>query len=148
MRNIYGEREAKLDNKGRVFVPADFRKILQTAEDQGMFLRKDLFEDCLVLYPAHAWEDEVALYRSTTNRYSREDQQAVRQLIQGVHPLEIDASGRILIPKRYLEMAGITTDVRFSGLGQTIQIWDPERADQQGMKEGDFKEHSGQLKTR
>ena len=44
-----GNIEAKIDAKGRAFLPAVFRKVLQTSGDENLVLRKDVFEDCLVL---------------------------------------------------------------------------------------------------
>ena len=50
-----GNIEAKLDAKGRVFLPAAFRKVLQGAGEQGLVMRKDVFQPCLVLYPESVW---------------------------------------------------------------------------------------------
>ena len=46
-----GNIEAKVDEKGRVFLPSAFRKVLDTAAEDGLVLRKDVFQPCLVLYP-------------------------------------------------------------------------------------------------
>ena len=46
-----GNIEAKADSKGRVFLPAVFRKEIQQAEEVRLVMRKDVFEDCLVLFP-------------------------------------------------------------------------------------------------
>ncbi|NLZ73905.1 MAG: cell division/cell wall cluster transcriptional repressor MraZ, partial [Bacteroidales bacterium] len=51
MSHFLGNFEAKVDAKGRVFVPAVFRKLLQQKEEEWLVLRKDIFQDCLVLYP-------------------------------------------------------------------------------------------------
>lgn len=45
-----GNSEAKTDAKGRVFLPAVFRKQLQAASQECLILRKDTYQDCLVLY--------------------------------------------------------------------------------------------------
>jgi MraZ protein len=49
-----------------------------------------------------------------------------------------DGSGRILIPKRYLQMANIKSDVRFIGMDNTIEIWAKEIADQPFMSDEEF----------
>jgi len=49
-----------------------------------------------------------------------------------------DGSGRILIPKRYLQMANIKSDVRFIGMDNTIEIWAKETADQPFMSNEEF----------
>ena len=54
-----GSIDAKTDEKGRVFVPSVFRKILFGEGEEGFILRRDLFEPCLVLYPRSVWEARV-----------------------------------------------------------------------------------------
>ena len=46
-----GNIEAKTDAKGRAFLPANFRKILQVSGEEKLVLRKDVFQPCLVIYP-------------------------------------------------------------------------------------------------
>lgn len=46
-----GNIDAKTDAKGRVFLPAAFRKVLQGSGEEGLILRRDVFQRCLVLYP-------------------------------------------------------------------------------------------------
>lgn len=52
-----GNSEAKTDAKGRVFLPAVFRKQLQAASQECLILRKDTYQDCLVLYPENVWNE-------------------------------------------------------------------------------------------
>lgn len=124
-----GNIEAKTDSKGRIFVPATFRKSLQTEGEEFLVLRKDIFQDCLVLYPGSVWEREVGVLRGRLNKWNREQQQVFRQYMLDAERLEMDASGRILIPKRYLQMVGIETDVRFLGVDDTIEIWAKPKLD-------------------
>lgn len=118
-----GNIEAKIDTKARVFVPAAFRKILQTSAQNTLILRKDIFQDCLVLYPLQVWEDELTTLRARLNRWDRVQQALFRQFVVDAERLEIDANGRILIPKRYCQMVGIVSDVTFLGVDNTIEIW-------------------------
>ncbi len=122
-----GNMEAKTDAKGRVFVPACFRKTLQNAGEDYLVLRKDIFQDCLVLYPGSVWENEIEMLRSRLNKWNSDQQQIFRQFVLDAERIEIDASGRILIPKRYLQLVGIDTDVRFLGVDDTFEIWAKEK---------------------
>ncbi|MCU6167694.1 cell division/cell wall cluster transcriptional repressor MraZ, partial [Enterobacter roggenkampii] len=122
MIQFLGNIEAKIDAKGRVFVPAAFRKILQSSAQNTLILRKDLFQDCLVLYPVEVWEEEVAKLRSRLNRWDREQQALFRQFVVDAERLDIDTNGRILISKRYCQMVSIVSDVRFLGVDNTIEI--------------------------
>ena len=127
MLQFLGNIEAKADAKGRIFVPAVFRKRLQGADEDLLVLRKDIFQDCLVLYPGSVWENEIETLRSRLNKWNREQQQVFRQFVLDAERLEMDASGRILIPKRYLVLVGIESDVRFLGVDNTIEIWAKEK---------------------
>jgi MraZ protein len=140
MDNFIGNIDAKVDAKGRVFVPATFRKILQSTGDTRLVLRKDIYEDCLVLYPGPVWEEELALLRSKLQKYSKDQRQVYRKFIQDSELLEMDSNGRILIPKRYLQIAGIVNDVRFMGVDNTIEIWNPDRLEHPVLDDAAFEE--------
>ncbi|MGB4054282.1 MAG: cell division/cell wall cluster transcriptional repressor MraZ, partial [Dysgonamonadaceae bacterium] len=92
-----------------------------------LVLRKDIFQDCLVLYPGSVWEKEIEMLRSKLNKWNKDQQQIFRQFVLDAERLEMDANGRILIPKRYLQMVNIDGDVRFLGVDDTIEIWAKEK---------------------
>lgn len=133
-----GNIEAKADAKGRIFVPAVFRKRLQGANEEFLVLRKDIFQDCLVLYPGTVWENEIETLRSRLNKWNREQQQIFRQFVLDAERIEMDASGRILIPKRYMQLVGIETDVRFLGVDDTIEIWAKEKLEKPLLNPDEF----------
>jgi len=124
-----GSIDAKTDEKGRVFVPSVFRKILQKEEEEGLVLRRDLFEPCLVLYPKSVWDARVDAIRARTNPFDRHQQQALRLFTIDAESITLDSSGRMLIPRRYLEHAGIKSDVRFNGMDEVIEIWSKQAAE-------------------
>ncbi len=126
MLQFLGNIEAKTDAKGRVFIPVIFRKSLQEKGEVFLVLRKDIFQNCLVLYPGSVWENEIETLRSRLSKWNREQQQIFRQFVLDAERLEMDANGRVLIPKRYLQMVSIETDVRFLGVDNTIEIWKKE----------------------
>ena len=55
LTRFIGDFPAKTDAKGRVFLPSAFRKVLETAGENRLILRTDLFQRCLVLYPESLW---------------------------------------------------------------------------------------------
>lgn len=128
-----GNSEAKTDAKGRVFLPAIFRKLLQTAAEECLIMRKDTYQDCLVLYPESAWNEQMNELRERLNRWDPTHQMVFRQFVSDVEIITLDANGRFLIPKRYLKMAHIEQDVRFIGMDNTIEIWAKEMADKPFM---------------
>jgi MraZ protein len=143
-----GNIEAKMDAKGRAFLPAVFRKMLQ-AGDSGavdadrslrLVLRKDVFQPCLVLYPESVWNEQMDALRQRLNRWNKQHQQVFRQFVSEVEVLTLDANGRFLVPKRYLRMADIEQDVKFVGMGDTIEIWSCQQAEQHQMNPEEFGE--------
>ena len=124
-----GSIDAKTDEKGRVFVPSVFRKILQKEGEEGLVLRRDIFENCLVLYPKSVWDALVDEVRARTNPFDRRQREGLRLFTADAESITLDSGGRMLIPRRYLEHAGIKNDVRFLGIDNTIEIWSKEAAE-------------------
>lgn len=136
-----GNFEAKLDAKNRVFIPAGFRRLLQSElqeETCVLYLRKDIFQDCMVLYPAPVWEAELSHLRSRLNKYDPEQQDIYRQFMLEAETVEMSANGRVLLPKRLLNLVGIQADVRFLGVDDTIEIWPKAALEQPRMSAEDF----------
>lgn len=118
-----GNIEAKTDAKGRAFLPAVFRKVLNASGEESLVLRKDIFEPCLVLYPESVWNERMDALRKRLSRWSRRDQMIYRQYVTDVEMITLDGNGRFLIPKRYLKMANIYQQIRFTGMDDCIEIW-------------------------
>jgi MraZ protein len=139
VERLLGNIDAKADVKGRVFVPAIFRKILQSSENSCLVMRKDIFKDCLVLYPESVWNKTLDDLRSRLNQWNEEQQELLRQFVLDAEVLEIDANGRILISKRYLQMVDIASEIRFVGMIDTIEIWAKRKLEQSQMLPENFK---------
>ena len=133
-----GNIEAKTDAKGRAFLPAIFRKILQAGGEERLVLRKDVFQSCLVLYPESVWNEQMDAMRQRLNRWNKQHQQVFRQFVSEVELISLDGNGRFLIPKRYQRMAAIEQDIKFIGMGDTIEIWSSQQAEEQQMTPENF----------
>jgi len=133
-----GNSEAKTDIKGRVFLPAIFRKQLQAAAEECLIMRKDTYQDCLVLYPESAWNEQMNELREHLNRWNPKHQMIFRQFVSDVEIITLDTNGRFLIPKRYQKLANIQQDVRFIGMDNTIEIWSKEAADKPFLTPEEF----------
>ena len=135
-----GNSEAKTDAKGRVFLPAIFRKQLQADAEECLIMRKDTYQNCLVLYPDSAWNEQMNELRGRLNRWDPKHQMIFRQFVSDVEIINLDSNGRFLIPKRYLKLANIEQDVRFIGMDTTIEIWAKEVADKPFLSAEDFEQ--------
>jgi MraZ protein len=115
--------DAKVDMKNRVFIPAVFRKVLIAEGEQVLYLRKDIYKNCIIVYPESVWEYELIELRSRLNRWNPEEQDLYRQFMFEAEAVEPDGSGRILISKKLLTLVGIESEVRFVGVDNTLEIW-------------------------
>lgn len=119
-----GDFSAKADAKGRVFLPASFRKVLEAEKETRLILRTDLFQHCLVLYPDSLWNDMLDELQTKLNRWNGRHQHLLRQFLEDAEVVELDRNGRFLINKRKLKFAGIGQDVRFLAVDDHIEVWD------------------------
>ncbi|MBO7290830.1 MAG: division/cell wall cluster transcriptional repressor MraZ [Bacteroidaceae bacterium] len=142
-----GNIEAKADSKGRVFLPACFRRILQQAGCEKLMLRKDVHQDCLVIYPESSWNEQLNLLRSRLDKWNSKHQMIFRQFVADVEELSTDSNGRILLPKRFMAMAGIKQEVRFIGMDDTIEIWAKEKPEEEFMTPEEFSNELEKIMT-
>ena len=140
-----GNIDAKVDEKGRVFIPASFRKVLQLSNLDSLILRKDVFQRCLVLYPEAVWNSMVDSSALRTNPNDRKGRESLRGFVAGAEKISIDGNGRILIPRRYLDSADIQNEVRFLGMDNSIEIWSRQKIDELLSNTESFAENLEQL---
>ena len=125
-----GNIEAKTDAKGRAFLPAVFRKVLQASGEETLVLRKDVFQKCLVLYPESVWNQRLDLLKQQLGPWKQAHQQMFRQFVSEAEVVTLDGNGRFLISKRLQKAAEIEQDIQFIGMDDTIEIWAPENLKQ------------------
>lgn len=130
-----GTIEAKADSKGRVFLPAAFRRNLQEAfadlAEPRLIMRKDIFEDCLVLYTEQEWYNRLDQLKRRLSIWNKTEQAVMRKYVTDAEWISLDSNGRFLIPKRYQTMTSIESRVTFVGMDSTIEIWASEKLEQQ-----------------
>ena len=135
-----GNIEAKTDAKGRAFLPAVFRKVLQTSGEENLVLRKDVFQKCLVLYPESVWNARLDLLKNQLRPWKQAHQQMFRQFVSEAEVVSLDGNGRFLISKRLQKIAEIDQDIQFIGMDDTIEIWSPHNLKQTLRSEEEFGE--------
>ena len=120
-----GNIEAKTDTKGRAFLPAVFRKVLQASGEENLVLRKDVFQKCLVIYPESVWNERLDQLKQQLRPWKQSHQQMFRQFVSEAEVVTLDGNGRFLISKRLQKNAEIDQDIQFIGMDDTIEIWSP-----------------------
>lgn len=124
MSVFIGDYICKADSKCRVVVPASFRKVMETSGQTLFVLRKNVFEDCIDMYPYPVWEERISKLRSDLNLLNRKHAAFLREFCRGTQEVEMDGNGRVLLPRRMLEEVGIEKELVFAAQDAVIQIWD------------------------
>ena len=126
MVNLIGTYECKADVKGRLMMPAPLKKQLAANFQEGFVLKRAVFQPCLELYPMAEW-NAVMSKVNRLNRFVKKNNDFIRRFTAGVKMIEMDASGRLLIPKDLHQFAGINKEVVLSSSVNIIEIWDKNR---------------------
>ncbi len=129
MLNLIGTYECKADTKGRVMVPAPLKKQLMPVMAEGFVVKRAVFGASLEMYPMQEW-NAIMKTVGGLNRFNRKNVEFIRKFTAGVKVVELDATGRLLIPKDLLAFAGITKDLVFASAINIIEIWDKDRYEQ------------------
>lgn len=123
MVNLIGTYECKADVKGRLMLPVAIKKQLQTVLQDGFVLKRSVFQPCLELYPMKEWN---VLMESVNklNRFKKKNNDFIRRFTAGVKIIDLDVSGRLLIPKDLHSFAGIKKEIVIASAVNIIEIWD------------------------
>lgn len=125
MINLIGTYECKVDAKGRLMISSAFKKQLSPILQEGFVLKRAVFQPCLELYPMQEW-NEVMVKVNSLNRFVKKNNDFIRRFTAGVRMIELDASGRLLIPKDLCQFAGIQKQIVLSSAINIIEIWDKD----------------------
>lgn len=129
MLNLIGTYECKADVKGRVMVPAPLKKQLAPVMGDGFVVKRAVFQACLEMYPMKEW-DALMQKMGELNRFNRKNNDFIRKFTAGVKVVELDATGRLLIPKDLLSFAGINKELVISSAINIVEIWDKDKYEQ------------------
>jgi MraZ protein len=127
MAYFSSEYECKLDAKGRMVLPAKVKSSLPVAGGNAIVVARG-FETCLVVYPMVEW-NKVFAKVSGLNEFNEEYRNFQRNFFRGNTELELDSNARFLVPKSLLKYAQIDKDAIIVGMGNRLEIWNPELYD-------------------
>jgi len=123
MATFIGDYDCKVDVKGRIILPMAFKKQMPAGAPDHFVVRKDIFENCLVLYAIDDWNRQLEKIRKRINPYNREHNMFLRNFFKGTAELSLDNNNRMLIPKRLLDLIRAERDVVLAGQDGRIEIW-------------------------
>jgi MraZ protein len=120
-----GSSSVNLDAKGRMALPARHRETVLATGDGQLVLTIDSRERCLLLYPLPAWNVVQERLEALSN-IKRNARLLQRLLIGHATDVELDSSGRFLVPPMLREFAGLSKKAVLLGQGNKIEIWSEE----------------------
>tara|TARA_B100000767_G_scaffold32102_1_gene27465 strand:- start:217 stop:693 length:477 start_codon:yes stop_codon:yes gene_type:complete len=124
--NIIGTYECKADTKGRVMFPSALKKQLQKVLGDGFVIKRSVFNQCLEIHPMQEW-NEVVGQVNKLNRFVKKNNDFIRSYMAGLKVVDVDGSGRFLIPKDLLSFAGLEKQIVLSSSVNMIEIWDKDK---------------------
>lgn len=101
------------------------KKQLESVVHEGFVLKRSVFQPCLELYPMSEWNKVMGQVKKL-NRFVKKNNDFIRLFTAGVKNVELDASGRLLLPKDLLAYSKIKKGVVLSSAVSIIEIWDKD----------------------
>jgi MraZ protein len=119
-----GSHEHSLDDKGRLVMPAQWRRHL----DDGAFLAP--WEHCLALFPAAVFWELTDVIQERIEQATGDVDQArgsYRYFMSQAREVSLDAGGRIVVPPAHRQNAGLAREALLVGMRKHIEVWEPGR---------------------
>ena len=103
--------------------PVAFKNQLEKTLPEGFVIKRSIFRKCLELYPMAEWDLESKRINSL-NRFRKKNVDFIRKFMAGVKNVELDSTGRLLIPKDLISYAIIKKEIVLASVVNKIEIWD------------------------
>jgi MraZ protein len=137
MTNFLGEYECKIDAKGRIMLPVALKKQV-SPEAQERFVINRGIEKHLVLYPMNEWK-KITEEINKLNLFVQKNRIFMRKFHNGATELDLDNTGRLLLPKGLMDYAGVDKDIVLFAYANRIEVWAKEEYDKMlNADDGDF----------
>ena len=91
--------------------------------EEGFVLKRAVFQPCIEMYPMSEWNALMQKVNSL-NRFKKKNNDFIRRFTAGVKMVEVDANGRLLVPKDLLNFAGLQKEIVLSSAINIVEIWD------------------------
>jgi MraZ protein len=114
-----GAFDYTLDAKNRLTVPAKFRAALS----EGLVLAKG-FDPCVAIWRPAEYEQFLAAALEGVNPIAGKRRQLERFLLANSFDSELDGTGRVGMPPKLMEHAGLAKEVVVMGAGNRVEVWD------------------------
>ncbi|WP_027383024.1 division/cell wall cluster transcriptional repressor MraZ [Epilithonimonas caeni] len=138
MKNFIGTYECKIDDKGRIKLPASLTKQMEHFADESFVIKRSVFQKCLEVYPMKPWEKLMTKINGL-NRFIKKNADFIRMFTAGVKTVEMDNVGRLQISKDLTQYANLSKEIVITSAGELFEIWDKDSYEQViAVSESDF----------
>ena len=124
MVTFYGKYPARIDDKGRLVLPAAVRRDMPAGGDMRFVIKKSIYDNCLEMYTFDEWTRQTDKIKENLDFFNPDHVTFWREYMRDVDIVEPDSKlGRISICRELLDAIGITKEVVFFGVGFKLEVW-------------------------
>lgn len=138
MIEFAGTYNATIDDKGRIVLPAPFKKELGDLANESLVIEKSLHKECLDIHPEKFWRKRVEDFKSTLDLFDEDDDALLQFFYQNFVKVTMAPNGRINIPDAYLKYANLEKGVEFIGMGESIRLLSVSKLGKPEMTKAEF----------
>jgi MraZ protein len=124
--NLIGTHECKIDIKSRIMLPVNLKKQLGDHINESFIVKRSVFQNCLELHPFSEWKLTMEKINKL-NKFVKKNNDFIRRYNAGVRIIELDNSGRLLIPKELSKQYFSSNELVLTSAINIIEIWDKSR---------------------
>jgi len=138
MIEFAGTHNATIDDKGRIVLPAPFKKEMGELALESLIIEKNLHKSCLDIHPEKYWRNRVEEFKRTLDPFDEDDDALLQFFYQNFVKVSMAANGRINLPASYLEYAGLEKGAQFIGMGESIRLLSATLSEKPEMSKAEF----------
>lgn len=138
MISFSSKYSATVDAKGRIVLPAPFKKEMGDTVEMQFVVEKDVYDQCLNIYPHSTWLTKVERLRKRLNMDDPVHSKMLSRYYEEISTVTMADNGRLNIPNEMLLYAGITKDAVFTGQGMRMRLWEPSRHQASRLSDEDY----------
>ncbi|MEM7190677.1 MAG: hypothetical protein AAF439_13780 [Pseudomonadota bacterium] len=131
LKHFTGSHDHKMDDKGRVSLPTEFRRVLDAVGSSGGLYIVPQLDDprAHVVFTIEAYS--ALIERHNTREYPtlQAQQRMELKLVTRASQIQVDDMGRMVISKALREKIGLQKQIRFVGVASSFEIWHPDARD-------------------
>jgi MraZ protein len=127
LKHFTGTHEHKIDGKGRVSLPTEFRRVLDAVGSTGaLYIVPQLYDPrALVVFTIEAFDRLVERHAATDYEDPVEQENMEITLMSESRQVQVDDNGRLVLAQDLREMINLDGEVCFAGAPSSFEIWEP-----------------------